>query len=252
MTLMVRDEADIIGAMLEHHFAQGIDHMIVTDNASVDGTREILETYAEKGLITLHHDPRHEKQQAQVVTAMAREAAEVHGATWVLNADADEFWVAENATKTLREAFENISTEYQAFDVPVIDMTGPPAKEGSGISRLVYRDLRPTSRINELGLHAHATPDVVFVATPEVEVAQGNHFVNVDSKGRPAPGEGIEVLHLPWRSWKQFSAKVKNAGDAYARSGLTPSPNHHGMRDYRRLNEGRLYPLYLARHPQPE
>ncbi len=252
MTLMVRDEADIVGAMLEHHFAQGVDHIIVTDNASVDGTTEILEGYAARGLLTLHHDPRHEKQQASVVTKMAREAATEHDATWVLNADADEFWVAEDRSKTLREAFAGIPTEFRAFDVPVIDMIGAPAYEGSGVSRLVYRDQRPTARINELGLHAHATHDVVFVADPEVEVAQGNHFVNIESQGRPAPGAGIEVLHLPWRSWKQFSTKVKNAGDAYARSGLTPSPNHHGMRDYRRLNEGRLYPLYLARHPNAE
>jgi hypothetical protein len=183
---------------------------------------------------------------------MAREAATRHGATWVLNADADEFWVAEDPGRTLREAFLGIPTSYRAFDVPVIDMTGAPALEGSGISRLVYRDLRPVERINALGLHAHATHDVVFAADPEVEVAQGNHFVNIESRGRPEPGRGIEVLHLPWRSWKQFSAKVRNAGEAYERSGLTPSPNHHGMRDYRRLREGRLFPLYLARHPLPD
>lgn len=249
MTLMVRDEADIVGAMLEHHFSQGVDHIIATDNASVDGTTAILEEYAARGLLTLHHDPRHEKQQARVVTAMAREAAVQHSATWVLNADADEFWVAEDRGLTLREALERIPTSYRAFDVPVIDMTGDPAFEGSGISRLIYRDRRPVERINALGLHAHATHDVVFVGNPDVEVAQGNHFVNIESQGRPDPGQGIEVLHLPWRSWKQFRTKVENAGKAYERSGLTPSPNHHGMRDYRRLNEGRLFPLYLARHP---
>lgn len=249
MTLMVRDEADIVGAMLRHHFAQGVDHVIATDNASIDGTLEILESFAEQGLLTLHHDARHEKQQSEVVTKMAREAASVHDATWVLNADADEFWVAEDPARTLREAFMDIPTEYQAFEVPVIDMTGAPALEGSGLSRLTLRDNRSTKRINALGHHAHATNDVVFIGNPDVEVAQGNHFVNMECHGRPRPGKGIEVLHLPWRSWKQLSRKVENSGLAYEKSGLTPSPNHHGMRDYRRLREGLLYSYYLARHP---
>lgn len=249
MTVMVRDEADIIGSMLQHHAAQGVDEFIITDNGSTDGTTEIIEDLARSMQITLFHDPIHRKQQGETVTRMARLAAE-RGATWVVNADADEFWVTQRTGASLREAFANTDPAIGAFTVPVHDMTGAPAKRGTGLQRLVYRDARPIERMQRLGIHAHATPDAVHVGDPDVVVAQGNHFVSIASNGRPEPEWDIEVLHFPWRSWAQFSGKVERAGLAYERSpGLEPSANHHGMRDYRRLRDGMLLAGYVVRHP---
>lgn len=252
MTLMVRDEADIVGAMLDHHLGQGVDTIIVTDNGSVDGTAEILADYERRGLIELRHDPVHRKQQSPTVTRMARDAAVEHGADWVINADADEFWIPQSPGLTLKQAFERIPTAIQAFEVPVHDMIGPAALAGTGLQRLAYRDLRTTEQLRDVGLHAHATADVAHVGSAEVEVVQGNHFVNLENRGDVPDGAAIEVLHFPWRSWAQYSRKVRNAGSAYENSELTPSPNHHGMRDYRRLLDGVLLPLYLCRHPDAE
>jgi hypothetical protein len=249
MTLMVRDEADIIEAMIEHHLQQGVDIIIATDNGSVDGTTEILERYAAAGTVDLRHHPVHDKRQAEMVTQMARDAKTLHDADWVLNADADEFWVPNNRSLTLKEAFENIPTDLHSFTVPVIDMIGAPAAEGSGLDRLIYRDTRPVEELHRVGLLAHSTHDAAHIGDPEVNVAQGNHYVSLASHGEPDPAYMIEVLHLPWRSWKQYEHKVRNAGAAYEISGLTPSPNHHGMRDYRRLREGTLLSYYLVRHP---
>jgi len=249
MTLMVRDEADIVGAMIDHHLAQGVDTLIVTDNGSVDGTAELLEGYAADGRIVLHQEPEHRKQQAVTVTRMAREAATEHGADWVINADADEFWLPRADGLTLKEAFSGIPKSIQAFDVPVHDMVGPAALAGTGLQRLVYRDLRTEAALHRVGLKAHATHDAAHIGDPGIEVVQGNHFVSLENRGPVPDGFEVEVLHFPWRSWEQYSRKVRNAGSAYENSELTPSPNHHGMRDYRRLLAGVLYPLYLCRHP---
>lgn len=247
-TLMVRDEADIVRPVLDNLFQQGVDTVIVTDNGSVDGTVEILESFGDR--IDLRHDPVQRKQQFSVVTGMARDAATVHGADWVINADADEFWLPKAGGATVREVFEQLPTSLRTFTVDVVDMIGDPAERGSGLDRLVLRDTRSLARMNEIGLHAHATPDAVHIGTPHIEVSQGNHFVNLVQQGDVPEGLGIEVLHYPWRSWEQFRSKVEKAGLAYdSNPELQPSPNHHGMREYRRLRAGTLFPYYVIRHP---
>lgn len=251
MTLMVRDEADIIAPMIDHHLAQGIDTIIVTDNGSVDGTYEILEGYGDA--IDLRRDPVHRKQQHSVVTAMARDAYTRHGADWVINADADEFWMPTAPGQSLRDAFGPIPRELATFTVPVIDMTGAPARRGTGLQRLVYRDTRPPARLREVGLKAHSTPDAVHVGSDTVEVTQGNHAVNLAGDTAVPFESPMEVLHFPWRSWEQFERKVQTAGVAYeSNPDLQPSPNHHGMREYRRWQAGALFAFYLLRHPSEE
>ena len=76
MTIMVRDEADVIGAMLRHHADQGIDEFIVTDNGSIDGTSEIIEELSATLPITLLRDPEHRKQQGETGQAQELETGE--------------------------------------------------------------------------------------------------------------------------------------------------------------------------------
>lgn len=252
-TMMVRDEVDVVSAMIEHHIDQGLDALIVTDNASVDGTREVLESYAAAGVIELHHDPVHRKQQHSVVTDMARRARTHFGADWVVNADADEFFVPVDKRLTLREAFEGIPAGLGAFTAAVHNMVGPPAERGAGFDRLHWRDDRSVGELNEVGIHAQPTSNAIHRGLPDVTVAQGNHFVSVPSRGQPPAGRAIEVYHLPWRSWAQLERKVCNAGRGYEASpDLRPSPNHHGMADYRRYQQGRLRYAYLLRTPTVE
>ena len=250
VTVMVRDEIDIIAAMVEHHLAQGADLIIATDNGSVDGTAEVLQRYADLGVLELHHDPVFRKQQHAVVTGMARRAYTQHQADWVINADADEFWAPVDKRLTLHDALARIPISLNAFTAPVTNLVGPPAMRGSGIDRLVWRDHRTQEQLNEVGIYAQPTSDAVHRGDPNVVVAQGNHFVSLESKGQPEAADALEVLHLPWRSWTQLEQKVVHAGRAYeANPDLKPSKNHHGMADYRRHLAGRLLYAFLLRQP---
>lgn len=249
-TLMVRDEVDVVAAMVEHHLAQGLDALVVTDNGSVDGTAEVLQAYADQGLLELHHDPTHRKQQGEVVTRMARRARTHFRADWVLNLDADEFWVARDRSLTVREALERTPLHLNSFTVPVTNLVGAASARGSWLDRLVHRDLRTDEELRTVGIHAHPTSDSVHRGESDVVVSQGNHSVSLVSNGQPDPEVELEVLHVPWRSWAQVERKVVQAGLAYtANPDLRPSPNHHGMADYRRHDAGRLENLYALRLP---
>ena len=257
MTMMVRDEADVIAAAIEHHLAEGFDRILVTDNASRDGTREILDAYSRVAPVTVYHDPEHRKQQTQVVTRMARLARVEFGADWVVNSDADEFVVSRTPGASVSDVIRSWPKEIGATTVPVVNLVGPVAKTGGGlVTRMLWRDERSDEQLRAAGVPAHPTPNAIHVGHPGVDVRQGNHFTSLLSKGEPPGGPGIEVLHVPWRSWDQFERKTINAGRGYeANPALRPSPNHHGMRDWRRWQEGRLLPFYLARmvtrEPEP-
>jgi Glycosyl transferase family 2 len=90
MTLLCRNEGDIIAEQITFHLAMGVDFVLATDNGSSDRTLEILEQFQKRGKLRLMRAARYE--QSKLVTHMARLAATEHDADWVINSDADEFW----------------------------------------------------------------------------------------------------------------------------------------------------------------
>ena len=92
MTLLVRDEADIVDEQISFHLDAGVDFVVATDNRSQDGTTEILERHAREGHLHLIREPGDDLRQTEWVTRMAQLAATDFGADWVINTDADEFW----------------------------------------------------------------------------------------------------------------------------------------------------------------
>ena len=96
-TLVVRDEADIVEDQLAYHLNAGVDFVIASDHGSTDGTTEILERYAREGHL-VRIEVEGEMRDGPWRTHMARLAATEYGADWVINTDADEFWMPRGGT----------------------------------------------------------------------------------------------------------------------------------------------------------
>ncbi|MGD0797733.1 MAG: glycosyltransferase family 2 protein [Acidobacteriaceae bacterium] len=93
MTLLVRDEADVIDLFIRYHIRAGIDALVVTDNGSSDGTRDILEHHLRAGAVTeIIDEPTHVFDQPRFVDRMILRARDYYGADYCINSDADEFW----------------------------------------------------------------------------------------------------------------------------------------------------------------
>ena len=52
MTLLARDEADVVDAQIAFHLHAGVDFVVATDNRSTTATTEIFERYEREGVST--------------------------------------------------------------------------------------------------------------------------------------------------------------------------------------------------------
>lgn len=235
MTLLVRDEDDILRENLEFHYAHGVDFIIATDNKSQDGTFDILQQYQSEGRLHLISESGDNYDQSSWVTRMARLAYTEYGADWVINSDADEFWWPEEGA--LPDVFARIAQECKL--VGFVRHNFVPLELDSGESpfwmRMIYRQKCST---NDLG-HP-LPPKACHKAAPDVRVGMGNHSVD-GFHARNAVMGSCSILHFPKRSYQQFQRKIKLGGAAVLRNqGLAPGQAGTWKHLYGLLEGGRL------------
>jgi hypothetical protein len=240
MTLLARDEADIVESWLAFHLNAGVDLVIATDNRSQDGTTGILERYAREGYVHLLHEPGEDLRQDEWVTRMARLAATDFGADWVVNSDADEFWWPRGAS--LRDVLAAVPERYGTVGAFLRAFTPRPGDGEPFAERLTVR-FSALAPINDPASLYKPIRKVVHRAHPRIRLARGNHAL-VDSPFAPLRGWfPIEVFHFPIRSLEQCEHKAHLQGTAFEKYIARPPTAYHAQM-FDALREGRIAEYY--------
>jgi glycosyltransferase involved in cell wall biosynthesis len=202
MTLRCKNEADIIRQNITYHLPK-VEFLIVTDNGSTDDSREMLAAF-ESERVTIIDDPTPHYQEAERVDRMIRMARD-RGADWVINCDADEFWVGD---------FQTVARKYRRrwysrLWAPSFRMR-PCAAENAGepdpIARMRWRDRAPDNAFRKV---FHDTARYLMIV-------RGNHNVAVRGgrKRRLLPDE-MRIYHYQWRGFAHYLRKCVEGGKAY-------------------------------------
>lgn len=201
MTLLARDEADVVDAHLAFHLRAGVDLVIATDNRSQDGTTEILERYAAEGRVHLIREQGDDLRQTEWVSRMARLAATEFEADWVINSDADEFWLPREGTfrdvlAAVPERFGVVRGAWRVF-VP------RPDDDRFFAERMTARLCRPDYHDHPFSTDRKS----IHRAVPAVRVGRGNHEAFGDGLVPLIGWFPVEVLHFPLRSLEHCTRK---------------------------------------------
>jgi hypothetical protein len=205
MTLLVRNEADIVDSQIAFHLHAGVDFVIATDNRSEDGTAEILERYEQEGVLHLIREEGDDMRQDEWVTRMARLAAIDFGADWVINSDADEFWWPREGS--LKDVLAVIPGRYGVVRGCWRHFLPRPDDGRFFAERMTVRLAAPAHPGDkETIFHAHQK--VAHRASPEVWVERGNHDASAPGLDPLRGWHPIEVLHFSFRTARQAERKL--------------------------------------------
>lgn len=200
MTLLTRDQADVVDAVVAFHLHAGVDFVIATDHRSVDGTAEILESYERAGVLRLIRESGEELQTRAWRTSMARLAAEDHGADWVIGCDGDEFWWPRRGS--LKDVLSAVPQAFGVVEAPWRFF--PPMLGGQPFfaDRMIARLSAPAALFHP---YSPFKPGVKIAhrADPRLVVQGGGHRLLTDLLVVLPGWHPIEVLHFPVRDLEQ-------------------------------------------------
>ena len=244
MSLIVRDEADVIGFNIAYHASHGVEAFAIVDNGSEDGTFELLESLRQVYDIALFRDGDGFRKEERSMF-LAGHLRDRLGATHLISNDADEFWVPQSGSlKGLMNAGLPVQRVARRNFIVRREELARPGYMFFDSTLLVVRPpaFQPPAPDPETPLTTsmplRAVPGKVFCALDGLQkVFKGNHSVTHEG-GEPQDTAAAIVLHYPVRSYEQFVKKVRNHGQNLG--GVTGAESWHLRRWHSIHQAGRL------------
>ena len=214
MTILVKNELDIIEDNIRFHADQGVDAFLVMDNGSNDGTLEKLEHLSAEFDITIVIN-RGVYNQCPWMTALAKQARKELGADLVISNDADEFWSAKSGSLK-----HSLSTKDAVLSVRRVNMVQPLNDMASGVDyRLSCHQVscpilyNKADQIAKQGLAiplAKISPKVIVNPNGLIKIKGGNHRAKHIRFWACRDSDDIQVHHYPIRNYQQFENNIRN------------------------------------------
>lgn len=225
--VLVKDESDIIEFTIRHLLDQ-VDHVMVADNGSTDGTLDILkriggEPRMGRGTLDIWDDPEVGYYQSDKMTAFA---ARLHaeGYRWVIPCDADEYWYSPfGKIKDVVAGIEEREPHALFLSAALLNHLVTDEDDGT--------EENPFRRIGYRLEQVNTLPKIACRLVEGLKIGMGNHDAIApglvrSSGGNTIPGELI-VHHFPWRSEEQFLRKITNGSRAYSATNLPATFGEH-------------------------
>lgn len=201
MTLLVKDEADVLEHNILFHKAMGVDYFIITDNGSTDRTAEIIRKYCDLGWIVKVFHEIGTYNQVKYVDQMIRYIIDEQLGEWILNCDADEFWIPQGGS--LKS--ELVATPANVISCPLFNVIPIDENKFYANTSIVVQP----SLDAQFSIYAKNIDKVIHRAKGYQKIHQGNHNVSIERKNR-VRAKGIYVHHYNIRNFEQFVRKFRN------------------------------------------
>ncbi|NPA88536.1 MAG: glycosyltransferase family 2 protein, partial [Epsilonproteobacteria bacterium] len=207
MVILVKNEEDIIEKNIRFHSKLGVDNFVVMDNNSEDSTRDILKELSKEIEITII-DEKGPYAQSKFMTRLNKIAKKKYNPDWIINNDADEFWIPKNG-KNLKEV---LNFKGGVLQVPRSNMI-----LYEGINSWMESEYRVANQI--LSREDYENTNIVLgkigrkvIVNPHgyIKTNSGNHSAEHIAFWKKQEFRDIHIYHYPIRSYEQFEKTIAN------------------------------------------
>ena len=229
----VKDECDLIQPCLERLWAVGVGPILVLDDHSVDGTRDVVERLVGRGPapLTLETFSPDFGENMLIDGSVFGPFIRQHSPDWILLIDADEFLICidDDLPTVLAEAVLPVLS-IERYNVPLtndpfVPTSGTGGRDFLGAHLITDRVVLSRTLLDEpLGRRWITHRILPKLACRPDQVARfglGWHSV-ADSRGLAIPAtaaHGIAIAHLPMTTLERFVRKVGNAREFFRKHG---------------------------------